>query len=195
MDQTAKKCEENTTSIALIKSTLDYIGNPNGTVGSTTSELLISGVSDVVASELSPSQGVKQVFEKLELSNLENDVLSTQIFGRKENQARKPSSCTYILNLKSHQVRDYIIEVKRRSQRLLAKETFKVIGDIPPGKQVFINEFLNADTYKLLKLAKAKARDINCKYAWVHKGVVYMKKNDDSSKIVIRTEDDVNKIE
>ncbi|XP_074100561.1 uncharacterized protein LOC141528412 [Cotesia typhae] len=194
----SKLSADNAAQIAVLQSALDSIGTDNSlplvSRNSHTSELLISGIPDQVITNSSSAEIVHQIFEKLTISNLENDILSIRTLHRK----RKPSgsvlsqvSHSFILQMKSTQVRDHIVEVKRRSNKLFAKNIF----NIQTENQIFINEFLHADTFKLLNLAKAKVRAVKYKYAWVHKSTIYVKKDDDSEKIQIRSEYDLDKLE
>ncbi|XP_044575164.1 uncharacterized protein LOC123258973 [Cotesia glomerata] len=80
VNSTANKCDENSNSILSLKSKIEATINLtiNHQADSLpSSQLLVSGIPDAVASELSPSQIVKQIFEKLEVSNLGNDILLT----------------------------------------------------------------------------------------------------------------------
>lgn len=72
------------------------------------SELVISGISETVASRISPDKVTACVFNVLKVSSLTSDVLTT----RKVEVKRKPSSnggskkqtsstCSYVLKLKS----------------------------------------------------------------------------------------------
>ncbi|KAH0554445.1 hypothetical protein KQX54_010736 [Cotesia glomerata] len=160
-------------------------------------ELLISGVPDQVKNELTSSQIINQIFTKLEVGNLTNDVLSIREFKNKKNSNRsetKQSLHSFILSLKSSQVCDYIIDVKRRARKLLAEDIFTISSEISSSGQVFINEFLHSDTYNLLNKVKAKAKELKFKFVWVFEVTIYIKKDDDSSKIPILTEVDLNKL-
>lgn len=55
-----------------------------------------------------------------------------------------------MLKLKSSQIRDFIIEKKRKLKSLSVKETFPTIVDKSFKSNIDLNEFLNLNTYKLL---------------------------------------------
>lgn len=153
---------------------------------------LPSQVPKQITSNLSSTEIVHHVFNKLNISNLENGILSVR-----ELKNRNPSTShglrhSFVLNLKSCQVRDHIINVKRCVKKILIRETFHTVANVADG-QIYQNEFLHPKAYKLLKTTKTKAKELKYKYAWVYKGVVYLKKSDDSAKIEIHFVNDLNK--
>lgn len=98
-------------------------------------------------------------------------------FKRKERSFKKNynTCCSFIFNLKSPQIRDHIIDVERHSQKMLAKDIFK-INSLPASRgHVVINEFLHAETHKLVKLTKVKAQNIKYKYSWEYKSTFFYK--------------------
>ncbi|XP_044597348.1 uncharacterized protein LOC123273929 [Cotesia glomerata] len=114
------------------------------------SQLLITGVPHSINVDLTPNQIVHQIFDKLGIANLTNDVLTIREFKGKKNQSNTNSqqiSHSFILNLKSPQVCEHIIDTKRRTPKLFAKNIFNSNADIAPEKLIFINEFLHGDLY------------------------------------------------
>ncbi|XP_074101901.1 uncharacterized protein LOC141529298 [Cotesia typhae] len=85
-------------------------------LGSTT-ELVISGIPDLVADKLSPSEIPSAVLNALELPHLVSDVLSVRKFVNKDrSKQHKTTYHSYIIDLKSSRVRDFIISSKRKSK-------------------------------------------------------------------------------
>ncbi|KAH0567803.1 hypothetical protein KQX54_014160 [Cotesia glomerata] len=104
------------------------------------------------------------------------------------------TSRSLILKLKSADICDHIIDVKRRSSKLLVKDISNTNAHTNHSKPIYISEFLHPDLYKFLQKIKVRAKQLKIKYVWTYLGNVYAKKNDDSPKIVINTEDDLNSI-
>ncbi|KAH0563599.1 hypothetical protein KQX54_002833 [Cotesia glomerata] len=195
--QLVEICNVHSSAIDLIKSTVESAGSVNnisaGPSNITSSQLLLSGVPENVTSNLSSAEIIHQVFNKLSISKLENDILSVRELKNRRSSTSHGSKHSFILNLKSAQVRDHIVDVKRRVKKLQIRDTFPTVVNAPEG-QIYLNEFLHPDVYKLLKLTKVKARELKFKYVWAYKGVVCLKENDDSAKIEIRSQNDLNKL-
>ncbi|XP_044584959.1 uncharacterized protein LOC123265327 [Cotesia glomerata] len=114
----------------------------SSTVVQQTLELIISGVPEPVATELSPSDIADKVFEVLNITNLKQDILSIRKIDKKSNSTssdrnaninndrNKPISYSYVLKLKSPQIRDFIIESRRKLKILPIKKVFStIVGD------------------------------------------------------------------
>ncbi|KAH0557663.1 hypothetical protein KQX54_009889 [Cotesia glomerata] len=108
VNKITQACNENFTAIDLINSTLDSIGSVNNissvSSNASSSQLLLSGVPEQITSNLSAAEIVHHVFNKLSISNLENDILSV-----KELRNRNPPTShglrhSFVLNLKSCQL-------------------------------------------------------------------------------------------
>lgn len=158
------------------------------------SQLLITGVSDNVNNELTPNSIIHQIFDKLSAANLTNDILSIREFKGKKKQSSsnfQQTSHSFIINLKSTQVCNHVIDVKRHSQKLFAKGIFKTKVEIASERQIFIKEFLHVNVYNFLQRVKAKAHQLKIKYVWIYKGNIYAKRDENSIKIQITTEDDL----
>ncbi|KAH0546106.1 hypothetical protein KQX54_006613 [Cotesia glomerata] len=113
---------------------------------------------------------------------------------RQSGQNSTQTSRSLIVKLKSPEICEHIIEVKRRSPKLLAKNVFNTSSDSNQNKFIYINEFLHPDIYKFVQKIKTKAKLSKIKYVWTDRGNVYAKKDDDSPKFHINTEDDLEKL-
>lgn len=201
IDKVMKQCSAHAASITAIESRLiSLAGIPstsNSSSNASSSMLLVSGIPNQVMSNTTPQDIVHQVFSKLNISNLESDVLSVRELKGKNISTPNKSQTTrhsLVLNLKSSQVREHILSVKRQYRKLLAKDVF-TINEIMTGELIYLNEFLSSETYKLLKSTKTKAKELKYKYAWASQGAVYLKSNDESPKIQIHSVDDLNNLE
>ncbi|XP_044585968.1 uncharacterized protein LOC123266005 [Cotesia glomerata] len=125
--------------------------------GSTT-ELVIAGIPNSVADNLSPSEIQSAVLNALELPHLVSDVLSVREFQNKCRPRQDKVNHSYLVDLKSSRVRDFIISSKRKSKNLLAKIMFPDYVDQNFKGAIYINEFLLPEMYKLLLQTKEKAK-------------------------------------
>lgn len=53
---------------------------------------------------------------------------------------------------------------------------------------IYINEFLNSDTYKLLLKTKTRIKELNYKFVWTCYGIIYVRKDENSEKIIVNTD-------
>ncbi|KAH0549729.1 hypothetical protein KQX54_013189 [Cotesia glomerata] len=164
--------EENlSVSIGLLKSTIDAMAGVSSHIHTVnqhiSSELLISGVPDNVAVDKNPVQIDYQVFNKLGIANLTSDILSIRELNTKKKQGvsnQKRTSHLFILHSKSADVCHHIIDLKRRSPKLESKNIFDLNNSTASGGQIYINEFLHGEVYKLLQSTKTKTKDSKFKY-------------------------------
>ncbi|CAG5100602.1 Protein of unknown function [Cotesia congregata] len=163
----------------------------------TSSELVISGIPEAVVAALSDKGVVSRIFDELKVPHLVPDVLSIRKLERKSSSSRsrisstnnkssiRPVFNTLLLKLKSPQIRDHILELKRKIKLLPVNNIFStVVGDSCKGN-IYINEFLPPALYKLLMVTRAKAKTLDFKFTWAQHGVVFVKKDENSAKIKI----------
>lgn len=201
LNENTTKCEENSTAITIIKSTLDSLANTQApqtqSQHRSSSQLLISGIPNTLSSEHTNEQIINKVFDKLNIGNLVNDILDIREFVNKRRQSGPNSSQnsrSIIIKLKSSEICEHIIEVKRRSPKLLVKSVFNTNSKSDENKLIYINEFLHTEAYKFLQKIKTKAKLLKIKYVWTFHGNVYAKKDDDSPKALITSEDDLTQL-
>lgn len=164
---------------------------------SITSELVISGVPDSVAQKLSLSEIFTAVLTALKLPNLVIDNLNIRKFENKKRHAQVQDNIrlnSYIVSFKSHQVRNFVINSKRKLKNLQANAIFPAHVDPNYGGAIYINEFLPTETYRLLLQTKEEAKQKRFKYVWVTNGRIFAKKDDVSDKFVISSELDLNQL-
>ncbi|KAH0557565.1 hypothetical protein KQX54_008211, partial [Cotesia glomerata] len=142
LNKNAIKCNENTASINLLKSTIDSLANSTHTQHTndhhSSSQLLFSGIPDTLNNDLSADQIIHSIFETLGTPNLTNDILNIREFKNKKRQGSSNDTSNlhaFIVKLKSQEICEHIIEVKRRSSKLLIKNIFKTYAGIDRGKQ------------------------------------------------------------
>lgn len=69
-----------------------------------------------------------------------------------------------------------------------------IVCDSTKGN-IYVNEFLNQETHKLLLNTKLKAKNARFKYVWVQNGSIYVKKDENTVKIEISSDIDLIKLE
>lgn len=171
-------------------------------VTQSSAELVISGIPDPFIKEMSPIDISKAVLNHLKLPQLINDVLNIRKFEPKSR--RNPSSTgnkdtsnshSLLVCLKLPQIRDYIVDTKRKIKLLPVKTIYPGIVNNNVSGNIYINEFLLPDTYKLLMRTKEKAKTMNFKYAWARSGQIFVKKDDYSDRLGITCTSDLSKLE
>lgn len=165
-----------------------------------TADLLISGIPEQVAETLAPLEMSHKVFDALNLASLKNDILNVRLFKKskaliEKKNIDKPKMTSCIISLKTSEIRDHIIDVKRRVRDLLIKNTFSMVPNLNMDGRIYVNEFLHSDVHKLLIQTKDNAKALNYKYVWVRKGVIYVKNDDRTNKIIINSVCDLNNLQ
>ena len=94
---------------------------------------------------------------------------------------------TIIVRLISRQMRNKIYD-KRFNAKMI--EDFPVEG----MEKLFINENLTQRRKHLFWLSKQKAKELNCKYFWTQNGQIFVRKNEESEKVLIRSESDLDQL-
>ena len=94
---------------------------------------------------------------------------------------------TIIVRLVSRQIRNEIFD-KRFNAKMI--EDFPVEG----MEKLFINENLTQRRKRLFWLSKQKAKELEYKYFWTQNGQIFVRKNEESEKVLIRTENDLDQL-
>lgn len=162
-------------------------------------ELILAGIPSTITN--TEHEIATMILTALGIPELATDILDIRILPKK-NSSRVPHTITsdsqtatetisFVLKLKSFQVRDHIIDKKRVKPKLTVSEVFSINE---PGL-IYVNELLSTDTYKLRKATKAKATLAGFKYVWVKSGKIFARKNNGDPTIKINSEADLSKIE
>lgn len=178
----------------LIKQQLSQVTqniNEQPSQDSTSSEVIISGVPICIND--TPINIVEKVFAAVGASHLFSDVLDVSLVPRRsvtEGNVPPQTKSSFVVTLRSCQVREFVIKHRRAKKDLFVKEVFQ---NELPGK-IFVNEKLPYKTYILYRQAKSKASAASFKYVWVNKGTILARKGDGLPVININSEEDLNKI-
>ena len=110
-----------------------------------------------------------------------------QRYGR--TRLNKPvNHSTIIVRLVSRQIRNEIYD-KRFNAKII--EDFPVEG----MEKLFINENLTQRRKRLFWLSKQKAKELEYKYFWTQNGQIFVRKNEESENVLIRTKSDLDQLQ
>ena len=170
-----------------------------------TSDLIISGIP----SSLTESSGelVACVFRALGIPQLTSDVLETRdVAARVASSDHDATSASapvvdcagvggrrrsVIVALKSREIRDHIIRIMRGKRRLPINDVFST--NIPGN--VFVNELLPIHTYKLLRQARVRAKQLSFAHVWSSDGRVFVRRDRSQPPISIASEADLERLQ
>lgn len=164
-------------------------------------DLVVAGVPCSIAR--SPREIAELVFASLGVTYLLSDILDVKELRKKAlsraaadstrvgNEGINIKSNSYIVMLKSVQVRDFIISKKRKKPVLKVSDVF---ADNTPG-MIYVNEFLPPEQFSLLIRTKAKAAATSCRYVWVKLGHIFVRREDGSPIMQINSDTDLSKLE
>ncbi|KAK0074177.1 hypothetical protein PV326_012670, partial [Microctonus aethiopoides] len=138
---------------------------------------------------------VENTLNALDAGHLVLDVLDIRPINSKnktilEDADRRKTKLSYIVQFKSYYVARYVIRLKKRKGLLSANQVLNcnLVGNI------YVNEFLNPQTYALYNKTKELARAHKCKYVWVTDGKISVRRDDGTNIISINTDQDLTLI-
>lgn len=192
--------EKNTATCNALANDVDYLKHSAALAGPT-AELTINGIPDTCA--LTYQDIFVRVLTRLKLSSLHTDVLAINKIEHRASVSTTPSflntpTSRYFalrVHLKSVDIRNFIIDTKRKVGKITLSELFPEISEpTNANRLVFVNEFLPSSTYALLRKAKDIAKKAGYKRVWARNANVFVRKDGGIPEIIIATEQDLNKI-
>ena len=128
-------------------------------------------------------------FSKFVLSIKKIDINSRQVPGHSAFPvATRSSTCiSFIVPLKSHNIKKFILNKKRTKKQLSLNEVF----DLDNQGSIFVNVFLPAAIYNLLRLAKTRANNLNYRYVWCRAEKNFVRERDGQIPVIISSESDL----
>ena len=140
----------------------------------------------------------------LKLERFCDDILETRRFNlqsRRENaelielnddgkNKKREATFSSIVKFKCASVRDHILKIKRE----LGELKFSDIFSSSSASQIYLSEMVPSALHKLRLLAKTRAEKFNYKYVWTREGKLFVRKNDESDKIELISESDLDKM-
>lgn len=139
--------------------------------------LIISGLPESeVADRLMAYNCVKLVCNSIDIV----DIIDAYRM-RRQNNSERPR--TLVIKCLSSNIRSKILSGKKLKGLVKANE----IDPSFPANNVYMNEFLPSETYKLLAAAKSAARSANFEYVWCRNDIVRAKKSNSSETLYIKS--------
>ena len=86
---------------------------------------------------------------------------------------------------------------KHKRNEIFAKRFYaKHISNFPVNQMnhLFINKNLTQRRKNLLWQAKQKVKELNYEYIWTNNGQIFVRKNENEGKILVKTDNDLNKL-
>lgn len=160
-------------------------------------EIIVTGVPSTI--QLQPKQIMARIMTHLHQEDHISDIFSTRPFNSKSRVSEVGSSSAvpvpviaFVVRFKTNVVRDGIIEERRKMGKI-------TVADIFPECQngnfnIYLNELLPNKMYALLKQTKIIAKDANYKIVWVRAGEIFVRKENGTDVIQIKSEVDLQKI-
>lgn len=137
----------------------------------------------------------KAVLKNLNLESLEYSILSVRKINYKSSEAQASNiaqSQSIVIQFSSVQIRDFVVQSAKRNGGLFSDDVFPEFSE--NHSKVYTNEFFSQSTHSLLLKTKEKAKLCNFKFTWARSGVIYSRKDENSTPIPIITESDLDKI-
>lgn len=187
-------CARNTNEIAALKDLRAY--------AQPTPEIIVTGIP--ASTTVSHDTIIHRVLSHLSLAGLQSDILDIRKIRRnptnnipnaQPSDSSPRDTFSLIVKFKSVDIRNYVIDAKRRFGRLTVADIFS--DEVPgaAGNTLYVNELLPSRIYALLKSAKLKARERNYKHVWSRNGTIFIRKSDNSQELPIFSEQDLTNLE
>lgn len=196
-DELSKLKSARTTSYSKASIRFNFRGPP-------LADLLISGIPDSVASELSRTEVSSVIFDKLTLSHLKNNILTVKKLENRRSPSNhndtkrasnRPLNYSYLLRMKLVELRNHFLSIKKDFKHLRVADLFPEYANTSGTSQIYISEYLLSNLDKLWLKTKEKAKLCKFKYKWVRNGIFDVKTNDDTDRTTINSEFDLNELD
>lgn len=139
---------------------------------------IVQKIGTAIGLELSPAD--------VDVAHRVQSQLTTAIAG-----ARRPRNI--IVRFLSRQIRNkFLAASKVAKKRAPAAPGFEVPG---VSEKIFVNEHLSPENKRLLKLTRDAARSKGFKYHWVSQGTIFVRRNDKSRAVPIKSTSDLDKLD
>lgn len=166
---------------------------------SPSADVVISGIPKTI--EMTDREIAALIFESLGVSHLIDDILDVRPLMKRQSALRSPvgsqssqnrvETISFIVSLKSPQVRDHVLKKKRDKRDLSLNDVF----NNGSSKRIYVKELLPSDVYRRLLLTKTRAASAGYKYVWSRAGTICVRKMDGSPVIYINSDHDLAKLE
>lgn len=155
-----------------------------------TSDLVVDNIPVSLRLAFTPTAVAKNLLAVLKIPQIYQDVLESREFIKKLGSDKY----SIIISFKSNFIRDFVIKSKRQFGKL---DQATLLGVQGGTDQIFVSEFLNTSTYRLLTEAKKWKRDSGWPgFIWVQNSAVHVRSGTDRSvkSVVISCIDDLKRL-
>lgn len=142
-------------------------------------------IKNVENKQLSATEVIKKIAESLNVELKEEDINRAYRLKKKENKIIIEFSS---LNKKLE------LMTKIERHRIEAKVINGNDDNSFTLQHIYINDQLTYNNRQLLWIAKTKAREAKWKYVWVKNGIIFARRNENSSSIIINNSTDIELI-
>lgn len=192
------KCEnrvtELETEVAVLRGEVDQLKDLR-VRGQPTCQLKITGIPKNCSTPLITV--AEQILTCLKLDRLANDILDTRVFAPRASNAasqagtRDSLSSSFIIRMKSHEICNYILDVKRKFGPI----KISAVGLGNSNSLINIYEMLPQPIHELRLLAKSKTTELGHKYCWTRTSNVFVRREENGDRIPIVTEADIDRLQ
>lgn len=157
---------------------------------SQTAEVKISQIPSTVT--LPEIDIAKAILTNLNLETFHSSILSVRKVNYKSKDEHSMNTQSIIIQFASTQIRDFVVKTAKTRGGLFCEDIFPEY--VHTHARMYANEFLSQSSHVLLQKAKEKAKSCNYKFVWARSGVVYARKDENSSAIPLITQSDLDKM-
>lgn len=200
--------QHNTAASSFNSSEIESLKNLR-TYAQPVADIIVTGIPDSIT--LPYRDIVLLILRHLDLAGLNNDILDTRKVEKKPspdttntqpnatnaqpaNQSPSHNVFSIIVKFKSVEIRNFIIDAKRRAGTITVADIFPDAGVASTQGTIYVNELLPTCTYVLYKKTKKQARELKYARVWMRNGSIFVRKTATSKEIPIATENDLNKL-
>ena len=167
---------------------------------SQTTELKVTGIPTTCTASL--NEIFTAILKHLKLERFSDDIFETSKFNllnRSEinaqsnddgNNKYRVTTFSFIVKFKSANVRDHVLKIKRESGILKVSDIFPSSSVSP----IYLYEMVPSVLHKLRLLAMTRADKLNYKYVWIRGSKLFVRKDDETEKIQLTKESDLDRM-
>ncbi|XP_063381572.1 uncharacterized protein LOC134668055 [Cydia fagiglandana] len=139
---------------------------------------------------------IQHIAEVVSCSMSDVDILHCTRVASQNKENKKPR--TIIAKLRSTRCRDELLSAVGRFNKTKARDqklNSSVLGIGGPAVPIYVSEHLSPVNKTLHWAARKKATELSYKYVWVRNGSVFMRKDDNSRYIIVKTQQTLDSLQ
>lgn len=136
----------------------------------------------------------KKICDIVNLSISESNVLACRRVAKMNTSSSRPRNV--LVSLASPRLRDEVLSAVHRYNKSHPTDTISTshLGLAGEARRIYVTEHLSPEQKALHAAARIAAKEMKFKYVWVKFGRIYVRKDDMSKAILIKSEDTLNKL-